>query len=209
VLGAVALLGILYTVLAGSAVEGLRSEGESRRRIAASLLADETMAEIELALGSGAAPELGTTSAEEADGFTVVTEVRAFEAPPPREADAPSSGKPRSLAARHASENLEKAPSLFDPPASPTTPPALRSIDVVVRWDEGIYEREVRRTTYALDAEAVGEAFASIAGDPSGATPAGASPAAAAKGRQKTRKAQPPLPDFKIPGLLDQSEDDE
>jgi len=205
VLGAVALLGILYTVLAGSTIDGLRSEGESRRRLAASLLADERMAEIELSLGSGAAPPLGSTSEEE-DGFTVVTEVRAFEPPPPRKDDESPSGEPRSLAARRAAADREEAPSLFAKPASPTTPPALRSIDVVVRWEEGSDEREVRRTTYALDAEAIGTAFDSIADIQSerGATEgerraAEAEQDATGTSGRKTRKPQQPLPDFEIP----------
>src|SRR3990172_850985 len=166
VLGAVALLGILYTVLAGSAIEGLRSEGESRRRLAASLLADLRMAEIELSLGSGAAPPLGAKSEEE-EGFTVVTEVRAFEPPPPRKDAESPSGEPRSLAARRAAADRAEAPSLFEKPASPTTLPTLRSVDVVVRWEEGSDEREGRRATYALDAEAIGAVFDSIAGIPS------------------------------------------
>ena len=41
VLAAVALLGILYAVLARVAIEGLRAEGDSERRLEASLLADE------------------------------------------------------------------------------------------------------------------------------------------------------------------------
>ncbi|MFB3118027.1 MAG: prepilin-type N-terminal cleavage/methylation domain-containing protein, partial [Myxococcota bacterium] len=40
VLGAVAILAILYTTLATVAIRGLRSEGESRRMLEASLLAD-------------------------------------------------------------------------------------------------------------------------------------------------------------------------
>src|SRR5262247_3649626 len=75
VLGAVALLAILYTVLAKNAIEGLRSEGESRRRLEASLLADERLAEIELKLASGASPPTGHDE-EEREGFRVVTEVK-------------------------------------------------------------------------------------------------------------------------------------
>ena len=198
VLGAVALLGILYTVLAGSAIDGVRSEGESRRRLAASLLADRQLAEIELSLASGAAPELGSQSAEE-DGFTVLTEVSAFEPPPPREDSESRSGKPRSLAARRAAADREEAPSLFEKPKSPTTPPALRSIEVVVRWEEGSDAREVRRTTYALDAEAIGEVFASIADIQAERSAAEAQEKAAKKAEEKGKKSQQPLPEFKVP----------
>jgi type II secretory pathway pseudopilin PulG len=200
VLGAVALLGILYTVLAGSAIDGLRSEGESRRRLAASLLADRQLAEIELSLASGAAPELGSQSAQE-DGFTVLTEVRAFEPPPPREDPESRGGEPRSLAARHAAADRKEAPSLFEKPASPTTPPALRSIEVVVRWEEGTDVREIRRTTYALDAEAIGEVFASIADIQAEQSAAKAQEKAAKKAKEKGKKSQEPLPEFKIPSL--------
>jgi type II secretory pathway pseudopilin PulG len=202
VLGAVALLGILYTVLAGNAIEGLRSEGESRRRLAASLLADEVLAGIELELQSGAAPPLGSTS-EERDGFTVATQVRAFEPPPPRPDAARVRQQSRSLAARRAEAEAERdeAPSLFDAPASPTAPSPLRTIDVVVRWEEGIDAREVRRTTYALDAEAIEELFATV-GDEAANRPASATGEDAAEsGGRSRRDAQQPLPDFSIPLL--------
>jgi type II secretory pathway pseudopilin PulG len=199
VLGAVALLGILYTVLAGSAIEALRSEGESRRRLTASLLADEQMAAIELSLDSDSALPLGETSVER-DGFTVVTEVRAFEPPPARESAGPSSGKPRSLAARRAEASREDAPSLFEKPTSPTTPPVLRSIEVVIRWEEGSDEREVRRTTYAIDAQAVEEAFASLGTSASAGGAAKQTDATA--GDKGERTDQQPLPDFELPGLL-------
>ncbi len=50
VLAAVAVLGLLYTVLASAAVQGLRSEGESRRRLEASLLMDEQLVQIRIRL---------------------------------------------------------------------------------------------------------------------------------------------------------------
>jgi type II secretory pathway pseudopilin PulG len=197
VLGAVALLGILYTVLAGSAIEGLRSEGESRRRFEASLLADERMAAIELALVTDSVPEPGSTS-EEKDGFTMLTEVAPFEPPPPREPSEARSGKPRSLAARRAEAAREEAPSLFEKPASPTEPSALLSIEVVVRWEEGNEEREVRRTTYAFDAAAIEELFASVGGSESAQRAAEAAQEAA---EGASDAPEQPLQELEIPGL--------
>ena len=135
VLGAVALLGILYSVLAGSAIEGLRSEGESRRRLRASLLADERLAEIELALQGGSAPPLGEES-EEQDGFTLVTEVRGFEPPPAPAVPARRAGEPRSLAARRAEAQQQEieAPSLFEKAASPNAPTPLRTTVFSSNW---------------------------------------------------------------------------
>src|SRR5262245_33017980 len=159
VLGAVALLGILYTALAGNAANGLRSEGESRRRLAASLLADDRLAEFELSLASGTVPTAGTEE-EEVEGFSVSTEVRPFQLPARKEEP---HAEPTSLAAKRAAERTKDAPSLFAPPRNPTAPSVLLSIDVVVRWKDGVFEREVRRTTYAVDASAVEAAFEALA----------------------------------------------
>jgi type II secretory pathway pseudopilin PulG len=207
VLGAVALLGILYTVLAGSTIEGLRSEGESRRRLEASLLADERLAAIELSLDAGSVPPPGS-STEEEDGFTVRTEVSAFEPPPAREPTRSASGKPRSLAARRADAGSEEAPSLFEKPASPTTPPALRTIEVTVRWEEGSEEREVRRTTYALDPAAAEELFASLGGvGPEQRAASDGSDAAGSRGR-KPGDPEPTLPLLDFPGMRGGGEDE-
>src|SRR5262245_22362540 len=157
VLGAVALLGILYTVLAGNAARGLRSESESRRRLEASLLADDRLGELELAMASGAAPPIGAEE-EEVEGFAISTEVRAFELPK-RPEDQAARSEPTSLAAKRAAARAKDAPSLFAPPRGAASPAPLLSIDVVVRWEDGIFQREVRRTTYALDATAVEAAF--------------------------------------------------
>jgi hypothetical protein len=205
VLGAVALLGILYTALAGNAIEGLRSEGESRRRLEASLLADDRLAEIELSLASGVAPSIGADE-QEVDDFTVATEVRPFELPARPEADA-ARAEPSSLAAKRAAARAKDAPSLFAPRRGAAAPPVLLSLEVVVRWQEGIFEREVRRMTYAVDATAVEAAFESAA-QLQAERPPEESPAEAAQGRTDRQQTGPerrrqrsgaPLPDFEIP----------
>ena len=45
VLAAVSVLAIVYLVLANVAIEGLRAEGESMRRLEASLIADELLSD--------------------------------------------------------------------------------------------------------------------------------------------------------------------
>jgi hypothetical protein len=151
VLGAVALLAIVYITLAGAAMEGLRQEGESRRRLEASLLADERMADLELALAAGTLPPIGR-SEEQVEAYTVVTEVRPFEPPPPPSpAEAARDGEPDERPSPlHPKRG---AISLFAPPGAGAQP-ALRTLDIVVRWTEGIDAREVRRTTWAVDAAA-------------------------------------------------------
>ena len=162
VLGAAALLAFAYIALTRSEIEGLRSEQESNRRLEASLLADKYLAELELQLATGTAPALGSTQ-EEAEPFVVRTEVRAFEPPPPR-AEVHRTGPPEgSLAARRAKhEKKADTPSLFATPKAGETEPPLRTIEIAVQWNEGVYEREVRRTTFALDPVAVEALLAEV-----------------------------------------------
>jgi hypothetical protein len=164
VLGAAALLAFAYIALTRSEIEGLRSEQESNRRLQASLLADAHLADLELLVASGTAPALGSTQEEEAP-FVVRTEVRAFEPPPPRQ-DAHRGGPPEgSLAARraeHEKAKQGKAASLFAAPKAGEADPPIRTIEIAVQWNEGVYEREVRRTTFALDPIAVEALLAEV-----------------------------------------------
>lgn len=139
VLAAVAILGGLYVVLAGVAMQGLRAEGESRRRLEASLLADHHMSELEIQLEAGTVPELGTTESEE-DDFQIAVEVKPFEAPIPLGEDAAEGDEEGDAAAASALE-------------------ALRTIEVKISWLEGDQERSVLRTTYGFDRQAVTEIF--------------------------------------------------
>jgi prepilin-type N-terminal cleavage/methylation domain-containing protein len=137
VLAAVALLGILYTVLARVAIEALRAEGESQRRLEASLLADSKLDESFMAsAGAVAIPELGHTETTEGD-FTVSLDVALFQ--PPAEWDL--------------SEPKGAPPLLFA--SSPGVPgaEALRTVQITVSWLEGAEERHVSRTLFLIDSE--------------------------------------------------------
>jgi prepilin-type N-terminal cleavage/methylation domain-containing protein len=57
VLGAVAILGIWYVILASLAMQGMRLTGESQRRLRASLIADRILADFELMAAQGEALE--------------------------------------------------------------------------------------------------------------------------------------------------------
>jgi prepilin-type N-terminal cleavage/methylation domain-containing protein len=140
VLVAVAVLGLLYTVLAGIAAQGLRAEGESGRELRASLLADLALAEIEGGLELGVVPPVGPPQEREEEGYAVEIEV----APLP-DLELPADGSPL--------EREESAVSLLRGGRGGSASP-LRRIDVRVRWSEGVRDREVRRTTFALDREA-------------------------------------------------------
>lgn len=153
VLAAVAILGIVYTTLARAAMEGLRAEGDSRRRLEASLLADETLGDIELQIEAGAVPAPGATE-DDVDEFVVRVEVTPFEIPGLEEPE------PAAGAAAQPIVLVGKGPGV------PETP--VRQIDVTVVWNDGERERSVGRRTFAFDFEAVSALIQPLAGDENG-----------------------------------------
>lgn len=148
VLAAVAVLGLVYTLLGTAATEGLRAEGDARRRLEASLLADRLVTEIEAQVAMGQAPEIGVTENEEGD-FLVSIEVKPLDL---------AIGETK--ASKRASERLARAVGAAKPteevgsllvPSGPTKQALLRRADVTVTWADGTTDRSVRRATYALD----------------------------------------------------------
>jgi prepilin-type N-terminal cleavage/methylation domain-containing protein len=138
VLAAVAVLGILYVVLADVAIQGLRAEGRSRRRMEASLVADRHLSNLETDLEVSGVLEVGRTESEE-DAFRIFVEVRPFELPLPPESGADTSEAAGVLA-------------------------SLREIELTVTWDEGMDEERVVRTTYGFDREAVSAQLSAVGG---------------------------------------------
>ena len=152
VLGAVAILAILYTTLSTVAIRALRSEGESRRMLEASLLADWELSQFELQLEAGAAPEIGITEDEEKDGFRVTWEVTPREVPifqtaSDLEGDAANAPNPAG--------QITPAPGQLAP-TRPEAPPFLQ-VGLWVSWIEGGNERWVKRTIFAVDEDAASQ----------------------------------------------------
>jgi len=146
VMAAVAIIAIVFTTLARVASEGLRSEGSSKRRLEASLLADAALAEIERQVEEGVDLELGVEEREE-DLFTVIVEITAFDLDaaiplPPGESESP-------LSPQFGLGSLEESP--------------IRRIDVRVLWNEGFAEYRVTRTTFGIDPLAVQTALGGAA----------------------------------------------
>jgi prepilin-type N-terminal cleavage/methylation domain-containing protein len=164
VLAAVAILGIAYITLGSSGIQGLQHEGEAKRRLQASLLADSAIAEIEMQIEAGIAPPLGQDELE-VDGFMIETEVAPFSIDIPEETD--ESGKrignarSRLGGSDAAPQPLIEGPSLLGG-GGPGAPSPLRRIDVRVGWSEGFAERSVTRTTFGLDREAAGPTIDAI-----------------------------------------------
>jgi prepilin-type N-terminal cleavage/methylation domain-containing protein len=152
VMAAVALLAVLYTVLARVAIEGLRSEGESKRRLEAALIADTRIAESFTAFsGAFVMPELGHQEVTEGD-YTLALDVALFE-PPAEWGFGETSGNP--------------PPHVFA--SSPGVPgaQALRTVQLEVSWLEGTEKRQVMRTIYLMDFNRISQLAASTGQAPS------------------------------------------
>lgn len=149
VLGAVALLAILYTTLSTVAIRGLRSEGESRRMLEASLLADWELSAFELELETGAAPEIGITESIEEDGFTVTWEIAPLQIPIFQNALQQVQGANPSNPVGLITPVPAGQVGADGEGAAPFLRAALR-----VSWFEAGNERSVTRTIFAVDEDA-------------------------------------------------------
>jgi prepilin-type N-terminal cleavage/methylation domain-containing protein len=149
VLGAVAILAILYTTLSTVAIRGLRSEGESRRMLEASLLADWELSEFELELQTGAAPEIGIIESEEEDGLTVTWEVT------PLQTKIFKTALEKEQERKSANPAAQMAPVLTGQAGATDgeAPPFLR-VELRVSWFEAGNEHSVTRTIFAVDEDA-------------------------------------------------------
>jgi prepilin-type N-terminal cleavage/methylation domain-containing protein len=147
VLAAVMILSIWYMIIANSAMVGLRSEGESLRRIEAGRIADRKLAEFEALALSGSAP-LPEQQTEEVDGFELEWEVAnltfGVRARPPAEGEPPVT--PTALRG-------------FVNVHTPSAGTLIRSITVRVTWTEGVAPRSVVRSTFAFDREKAAEIY--------------------------------------------------
>jgi prepilin-type N-terminal cleavage/methylation domain-containing protein len=185
VMAAVAVLALVYTVLARTGILGLQHEGEAERRLQASLLADLKLEEIETALEAGTPPQVGEEESQ-VDDFVVVVSVSPFDLVLP-EVEEPRkesrAGEPRRPG-RSLRDVQQLGPSLLVGERGQPSP--LRRIDVRVGWLEGFGERSVVRTTFGLDPVAAQEALAAL--DASAEAQSGSQPLEQGRGEP----AQPP-----------------
>lgn len=149
VMAAVLVLGMLYAVLANAAMQGLHSEGETRRRFQASLLADQALAALETQLTLGVIPDSGTQEEAE-DPYLVSVTVQPF--------DPSVLIPPDSLEGEARASHETPAETLLVEPSSGNEG-RLRRIDVRVTWEESGNERSVTRTTFAFDTSGLEELF--------------------------------------------------
>ena len=154
VLAAVAILAIWYMVMASIATQGLRAEGESQRRLRASLLADSILVDLESNQVLGIAPPVQTEEEEHGD-FTVRTEVEPYSL----EFAGPSDGANPEGRSEPALQKLVQT----------SGESLIRKIRVEVVWWEGSSERRVSRESFALDLTPVLDDLTALAPEESAA----------------------------------------
>ena len=153
VLAAVAILGIWFAVLANTGIRGLRAEGRNLRHIHASLLADQTLAQLEMDIEDGVFPEAGVTELEVGDEseFQVEIETTRFE-------DAELNDGENAL-----------MPLLAE---APTVYAEAHVVEIRVTWLEAYDEEVVTRTTSAWNSAPFNESLATRPDGANGQNPA-------------------------------------
>jgi prepilin-type N-terminal cleavage/methylation domain-containing protein len=150
VMAAVAVLGLFGTVLAQQAIQGMHYEGDARRRLRASLVADRTLWQVEAGLKLGAPPQPKQEETETEDGYRVLLDIQPLDlaqlglAPPVDEPGAPANAEPGAAAA---------------------LPLPVFQVFVRVAWVEGLVEQTVTRTTFVFDGSAVAQALGADTGE--------------------------------------------
>lgn len=159
VLASVLILGLVFTILADTAMQGLRSEGTNRRRGEASLLADRRLAELEASLEGGPPLSPGRTE-EEVPPYLVTIEVVPLDVmglvPPP---------DPDSVAAPP-EDGEDAIDSLLA--VGPSGESRIQQISVTVEWDEVGTPYQVTRLTFAFDKTGLEDVFPSDEGEGGG-----------------------------------------
>ena len=163
VLGAIAILGIWFAIISEIAMLGLRNEGRSHRAMLASLVADEVLAEMEIAMLTGQWPEISTDE-QERDGYTVRTDVQPYDLQLPP----PETGRRADAAA-----NQGGSPFTHLGGSSANADSPLLSVKIEVVWFEGSGEDSVTRETFAVDPSQAAQALAALGAQQQGGTNSG------------------------------------
>jgi hypothetical protein len=145
-MAAVLVLGLLYTVLAGAAMRGLRSEGTDRRRADAAMIADRALSTLETDIATGVVVADGLTERQE-DPFVVRTEIAPADV---------LEMLPEDIRKDVQKTTDPKAPSVFHDERGKSR---MRRLSVVVAWDEAGQPAQVERTTYSLDTAGIAAMF--------------------------------------------------
>jgi type II secretory pathway pseudopilin PulG len=146
VLAAAMLLALVYTMLAGNAMQAVRSEGLDRRRAEAGFLADNELTQLEAVLATGAPFQDGIVE-KDADPYTVVIEVQPTDV---------LALVPRDLRDAYLAGAVADAPALLVDERGQSR---VRRLSVIVEWDEAGAPERVVRTTFAYDTSVLATLF--------------------------------------------------
>jgi prepilin-type N-terminal cleavage/methylation domain-containing protein len=152
VLGAIAILGIWYVMLATLAMQGMQTVGESQRRLQASLLADEVLAEFELQTAQGQSIEVGSEERDE-EPFSLEIEVIDISDDPGGEADSYDTLDDEDMGLLEFFASEEDSP-FAEIRGGNWLLEYLREIRITVTWQEGAGERTIVRNSYLWDRDA-------------------------------------------------------
>ena len=162
VLGAVAVLGIWYFVLAAWATDGLIREGQSLRKMRAGLIADRILAELEAISLEGSVPELMDEEVEPEDENGDLFIIRKQVIPFTLDF---GTGKTTEEMEKNLTENVFDTTLPLQSFLGQNIPGFARhlyQINVIVAWNEGFMnEQAVYRTTYVFDMASAAEAYQS------------------------------------------------
>jgi len=165
VLAAFLIFSLVFTVLVGTSQTAVHSQGLALRRLEASLLADEVLADLEVQIQQRLTPILAEDASRDLFEVEVTSSPVAGPAPAQGAAAAPAPGDALSLAGAGGGA-AQLAASL------PEAAPFLLRYDIVVRWLESEGPQQVERTTFAFDWEtasvALADLFAVAGGGPGG-----------------------------------------
>lgn len=152
VLAAVAILSIWFIVIAGTSVQGLRAEGESRRRLEAGMIADRILADLEASTTDGSVPEPTQEVREEGNYLLTISVAPFLGSDPSGGAPVGNPPAPGTAAAALPLDQL-LATEMAERSAN------LQRLDVQVTWTEGDVEKSVTRTSFAFDLVAARQAY--------------------------------------------------
>lgn len=144
VLGAVAILGISYIMLATASIQGLQAIGQSQRRIEASLLADQTLVELEIETETG---QLLDPRIESWESGPFEVEIEILDLSEIHEGIVDSGADAGLLEYLGIEANGAFAPYR----ESNLLLGYLREIHIRVRWLDGADELDVTRTAFIYD----------------------------------------------------------
>lgn len=161
VMAAVAVLGLVTVYLARAASEGFGVEGDARRRLQASLLADRVLTELETGWAAGNPVEPGSHE-EELEGYRVAVDVEPFDAAAVGLDLAALEQAPGEVPGRSA-RLPGSTPDLLAP-ASRGRPAPLSRVSVIVAWPEGAEEQSVARSSFVFDRTAAEPLLESLGG---------------------------------------------